>query len=493
MTRDDQCHHFEPGDYVSFVRRFTANDLAAFAELSGDRNPLHHDAPYAAANGFGRPIVPLQLAAAPLSAIAGMMLPGRPSLVLDSQVRALQPVPYDEPVEYSAKVAARHEAGRVLSLRVIAFQRRTVLLDARLNVRVRDDSEDDSPRPDVPPVCKASEEHVALVTGATGAIGGAVCRLLADKGWKLVALVREGSKIAAFERECRKSGVELIPLVASLDSADERAACVAALHSLPPVTALVHAASPAIDAPLAALTEVNYGALRELSETVLPGMLRRQAGRIVFVGTSAIELPTVGWDHYVAAKTAAANYIRALDQRYAAFGIRATVVAPGYVLTPFSANVRPRDAVGLLAEEVAELIAAELEAADDDTGGFVWLEPDLIRRGRFGFHAGRDVGTPSESNVAPEPPTATPAAATAAGDEASGLDELVRRFFRMPAHESLSEAGLDRTPGWDSLGHLQLLLHVESKLGVAFTSDELSRTQRFVELRRLVDAKRAGR
>ena len=85
---DRSIDDFALGDYVTFTRRFRPNDYQAFARLSADRNPLHHDARYAKATRFGAPIVPLHLASAPLSAIAGMMLPGHRSLYLQSRLRA---------------------------------------------------------------------------------------------------------------------------------------------------------------------------------------------------------------------------------------------------------------------------------------------------------------------------------------------------------------------------------------------------------------------
>src|SRR5487761_256319 len=132
---DDCC----VGDHFWFERTFSSADFETFARLSGDRNPLHHDAGYAAQTRFGRAIVPLAMAAAPFSAIAGMMLPGHRSLVLDSQCRAVEAVPYEVPIEYSGRIVAKHDASQVLVLRVLAFHGRRVLIDGRLSVHVRAD------------------------------------------------------------------------------------------------------------------------------------------------------------------------------------------------------------------------------------------------------------------------------------------------------------------------------------------------------------------
>ena len=477
---------FAVGDYAYFTRQFSACDFAAFAELSGDRNPLHHDAEYARQSGFAGPIAPLMLAAAPLSAIAGMLLPGRRSLILDCQLRALRPVEYERPICYSTKIVAKHDAERTLALQTIAFDSANVLLEGRMHVRVRDDHADASSDVGLEAIRgNALRERVAFITGAAGDIGRAVSRALARRGWKLILQGRDRRRLDALARECRLDGAEAWTLAGDLTSADERREILLRLVDLPAPTALVHAASPSIDAPLGELIEVNYAALRDLTEHLLAGMLRRQHGRVAFVGSAAADFPKPGWENYAAAKQAAAGYVRAFDGRYAAYGLCGTVVAPGFVLGRFSQAWRPADAECLLPEEAAEAIVEELAAIERRSGGYLRLAPGLKHRGEFGFHhpsteSGADQTARQSSGVSPAKPSAAGVA----------LDELVRRFFRLPHGASLAEAGLGATPGWDSLGHLQLVMHLEAALGVSFTSGELSRTTRYADLQRLVDAKR---
>lgn len=484
---DPDYEDFAVGDYIHFTRRFSARDFAAFAELSRDRNPLHYDAEYARRSGFARPIVPLQLAAAPLSAIAGMLLPGRRSLVLGSELRALKPVEYEQSIEYSAKIISKHDAQRAMVLAIIAFHGPNILLEGQLRVRVRTDAEAEA--------CDGSfqaargnafQQRVALTTGATGAIGRAIARTLARRGWKLILQGRDRERVEALALECGRDGAEAFPLVGGLASADERCELIECLRELPAATALVHAASPRIDAALDELMEVNYAALRELTEALALRMLPRQHGRVLFIGSAAVDHPQPGWEDYAAAKQAAAGYVRAFDQRYAAYGLFGSVVSPGYVLGEFSEGRRPDDAECLLPEEVAEAIADELEAPERRQGAYLRLEPGWRRRGEFGFH--QPSAKPlqqAEVALVEEPASADPQALSL-----TALDDAVRRFFRLAGDASLAEAGLGVTPGWDSLGHLELLLHLESTLDLSFTSGELNRTTRFADLQRLVDAKR---
>ncbi|HUY90554.1 MAG TPA: SDR family NAD(P)-dependent oxidoreductase [Pirellulales bacterium] len=504
--RGDRAYEdFAVGEYVHFTRRFSYDDFAAFAALSGDRNPLHHDADYARRSGFAGPIVPLQLAAAPLSAIAGMLLPGRRSLVFGCQLRALQPVDYERPIEYSAKIVSKHDALRTLGLQVIAFRGASVLLESRLHVRVRDDVEAESCNGAMEAVHgNACEARVALVTGATGEIGRAVSCTLARRGWKLILQGRDGQRVAAVAHERRRDGAEAFALVGDLATAGERRKLIERLAELPAATALVHAASPAIDAALGELVEVNYAALRELAESLLGRMLARQQGRVLLIGSTAVDHAQPGWEDYVAAKQAAAGYVRAFDQRYSPYGLFGSIVAPGFVLGDFSQAWRPDDAECLLAEEVAEAIVDELETPERRPGRYLRLAPGSRRRGEFGFHEPRGEPQPTAGSLAngDSPSSALCGAGVSPAERQARrlhhnsecrpseitVDEIVRRFFRLPNDANLAEAGLGLTPGWDSLGHLELLLHLEASLGVSFGAGELSRTMRFADLERLLDA-----
>lgn len=502
---------FAVGDYVHFARQFSLQDFATFAQWSGDRNHLHHDAAYARASGFAGPIVPLQLAAAPLSAIAGMFLPGRRSLVLSSQLRALQPVEYGRPIEYSAKIVSKHDAQSALALQVIAFDGTKIVLEGRLHVRVRADAETASCESSLEATCgNAFAERVALVTGAAGEIGRAAARTLARRGWTVLLQGRRRERLERAAEQCRREGAETFTLLGDLADADARRAMIEMLADLPAPNALVHAASPAIDAPLEQLFEVNYGALRELTESVVGGMLRRQHGRVLFVGSAAVGHAQPGWEDYAAAKQAAAGFVRAFDGRYSPYGVFGAVVAPGFVLGDFSQAFRPEDAECLLPEEAAEAIVEELEATDRRQGCYLQLAPGSKRRGEFSFHqhngqAEREASALLNSESTAYPPLERGRLGLSNGEAADhwgiaslcqppeagvALQEIVRCFFRLPNEASLAEAGLGVTPGWDSLGHLELLLHLESTLGLSFTSSELSRTTRYAELQRLFDAKR---
>ena len=87
----------EVGKRASFERHIGAEEVALFANLTGDHNPLHINARYAAQTNYGRPIVHGALQTSLASTMAGMYLPGRNVVI--GTVRSRFPVPLYIPAD----------------------------------------------------------------------------------------------------------------------------------------------------------------------------------------------------------------------------------------------------------------------------------------------------------------------------------------------------------------------------------------------------------
>jgi acyl dehydratase len=89
----------EIGFQVAITRTFTAQDVLQFAQVSGDTNPLHLDAAYAASTIFKRPVVHGMLVGSLFSQILGTRYPGLGSIYLQQNLRFLKPVFVGESVQ----------------------------------------------------------------------------------------------------------------------------------------------------------------------------------------------------------------------------------------------------------------------------------------------------------------------------------------------------------------------------------------------------------
>ena len=80
------------GDTASLTRTVTDADIRAFAELTGDRNPIHLNDDFAATTRFGRRIAHGMFGASLISAVLGNELPGTGSIYLSQTLKFLAPV-----------------------------------------------------------------------------------------------------------------------------------------------------------------------------------------------------------------------------------------------------------------------------------------------------------------------------------------------------------------------------------------------------------------
>ena len=80
------------GDGAQMTCAVNAELVTGFVTLSGDRNPIHRDATFAASTTFGEPIAPGMLTAALVAAVIGSELPGPGCVYLSQSLKFLRPV-----------------------------------------------------------------------------------------------------------------------------------------------------------------------------------------------------------------------------------------------------------------------------------------------------------------------------------------------------------------------------------------------------------------
>lgn len=180
-----------------------------------------------------------------------------------------------------------------------------------------------------------------LITGATGAIGGALAEIYAAAG---VTLILHGRNIAALARlagRCREKGARVITHASDLTDVDNFMDWVRALDDREGLDLVI--ASAGINTNIgpdgagetweaaSTLIDTNLRAVMALIHAVLPGMRRRGGGQIVLVSSLAGYFGLPVTPSYSASKAAVKAYGEALRGWLTPDGIRVNVVMPGYV------------------------------------------------------------------------------------------------------------------------------------------------------------------
>lgn len=100
----------------SFAKRVTEKEIAAFAELSGDNNPIHLDEAFAAGTAFGGRIAHGLLSAAFISTVLGTKLPGPGAVYASQTLRFLAPVRIGDLVTAQARITALNDEKKRVTL-----------------------------------------------------------------------------------------------------------------------------------------------------------------------------------------------------------------------------------------------------------------------------------------------------------------------------------------------------------------------------------------
>lgn len=125
------------GNSASVEHVFTQQDVAGFAALSGDDNPIHLDPDAARAAGFAGTIVHGTLVIGLFSRLLGTRLPGPGTVYLGQEIRFLRPVPPGVTVAAHVEVTAIREDKPVITLRTWAEVAGDVVMDGQATVLLR--------------------------------------------------------------------------------------------------------------------------------------------------------------------------------------------------------------------------------------------------------------------------------------------------------------------------------------------------------------------
>ena len=130
MTGDEARQRISVGQRASVTRTISDADIATYAALTGDANPLHIDDGFAACSRFGRRVAHGLLSAGLISAVLGTKLPGPGAIYLQQSLRFVRPVYPGDSVTATVEVTAYRDDRRIVTLRTTCSdQRGEVVLD----------------------------------------------------------------------------------------------------------------------------------------------------------------------------------------------------------------------------------------------------------------------------------------------------------------------------------------------------------------------------
>jgi 3-hydroxy acid dehydrogenase/malonic semialdehyde reductase len=217
-----------------------------------------------------------------------------------------------------------------------------------------------------------------FITGATSGFGAGCARLFAEDGRPLVLAARRGERLRSMSRELgEKTAVHIIEL-----DVRNRESVEAAIRGLDgpfrEVEILINNAGlalglePAHDADLddwETMVDTNIKGLMYCTRFLLPGMVERNRGHIINLGSVAGSWPYPGGNAYGATKAFVEQFSRNLRADLPGTRVRVTNIAPGMAETEFSI-VRFKDR----AAKAADVYKGTDPLTADDIAGIIhWI------------------------------------------------------------------------------------------------------------------------
>ncbi len=178
--------------------------------------------------------------------------------------------------------------------------------------------------------------RTALVTGATAGFGAAITHRLVRDGWRVIATGRRQDRLRALGTEL---GEAVLPLLLDVtDLADVDALPGSLPQAWQEIDALVNNAGlalglgPAADANVAdwdRMVATNISGLIHMTRALLPGMVARNRGHVVMLGSTAGTYPYPGGHIYGATKAFVKQFALNLRADLVGSHVRVTDIEPG--------------------------------------------------------------------------------------------------------------------------------------------------------------------
>jgi len=233
----------------------------------------------------------------------------------------------------------------------------------------------------------------ALVTGASGGIGWAIAKALHGQG---AAVAISGTKAEKLEKLASELGDRVSVLPCDLRDRPAVAQLAdTAEKTLGQVDILVNNAGITHDNLFMRMKDeewddviaVNLSSVFVLTRGILRGMMRRRAGRIVNIASISGVFGNPGQGNYAASKAGLVGMTKSLAREVASRGITANCISPGFISTPMTDALTPKQVEAIAAAIPAQTfgkpedIAAAVVFFASDEAGYVTGETMHVNGG----------------------------------------------------------------------------------------------------------------
>lgn len=186
---------------------------------------------------------------------------------------------------------------------------------------------------------KTMQNKTAAITGAASGIGLECARILIEEGAQVVLIDRAEDRLNAL---CKELGDNAKPLVIDLLDGPQVSSMGPKIEALVGPLDIFHANAGAyVGGPAAdgdpdvwdRILNLNINAAFRSVQAVLPGMIERKSGDVIFTSSVAGVVPVVWEPIYTASKFAVQAFLHATRRQVSQYGIRMGAVLPGPVVT----------------------------------------------------------------------------------------------------------------------------------------------------------------
>lgn len=193
------------------------------------------------------------------------------------------------------------------------------------------------------------ERKIALITGATSGIGEACARRFANGGYNVIITGRSKDKLLRLQHDFESTGIKALPLCFDVRNREQAQKMIGGLAEewrnidvLINNAGLARGLEPEYEGDFNdwdEMVDTNIKGLLNMTRLIVPGMVARNHGHVINIGSVAGDAAYAGGGVYCATKAAVKAITDGLRIDVAHTKVRVTNVKPGLVETHFS-NVR---------------------------------------------------------------------------------------------------------------------------------------------------------